>query len=136
MSSSLQKKFDILDMLIVLARDEWFSFLKIIQRGDHWMIFLPFYFFTKCFPLNMIIPPHEINLHNWTQFGLVQVLHKPYQHSALTQLVGVVVVIIIVSVGFVLYFIHKVFLYISIYLSINFFKYCISINNIKEYFCV
>ena len=41
----------------------------------------------------------------------------------MTQLVGVVVVfvvIIIVSVGFVLYFIHKVFKYMNIYLSINF----------------
>ena len=37
-------KNDFLDTLIVLARDETFSFfpLKMIQRGDHWMFVLQF----------------------------------------------------------------------------------------------
>ena len=70
------EKNDRLNALIFLARDEQFLLvsLKMIQRRDHWIIFfivfgwmkptilLAFHFFLTNSPLNMIIPPHNIEV--------------------------------------------------------------------------
>ena len=85
-------KNDPLDALIVLARDEPFSFfpLKTIQRGDHWRIFLQsdptilivFHLFLACFQLNMIIPPQQINIYVLPhKSGSVQVLRQEYDST-------------------------------------------------------
>ena len=91
-------------MLIVLARDEQFLIsLENDPKGGpldgflyifcalNLMIFLVFCFSITFSPLTRNIQPFKLNIFEYTDtMGVVYVLHHPYQHSALTQLVVVI----------------------------------------------
>ena len=129
-------KNDRLDMLIVLARDEGFSFLpwKLSKGGIIGWFFAFFcrmkpFIFTSLLLLYYMLSSEYDYSTSWNEFicitGHSLALFK-YNMSHIniqlwpSSLVLLFFVVVIIIVGFVLCFIHKVFIYMNIHLSINF----------------